>query len=348
MNRRDFLNALAAGTFAGCASTKASKTRATRKTSSRPNIVFLLNDHQLHYRHGWDSGPEIQRPNFRRLASQGADFSRAYTTCPLCAPARRTMLTGLMPHQHGQTTNAFAYPFDRETYLEHLRDSGYRSFYYGKWHAGPGTAHDFGCEGFSYPSYNNPYNKPEYAEYLRRRGLPEPLMIVEQTYNSAGVRPGERYPLDRKACLGAVTGVLETPDDTHEAFFLANLAVEKLQELATHPSDQPFSLRVDFWGPHQPHFPTRRFIEKYDTSQIPKYPSFDSDLSDKPEVYRQEGQRPTTDENGMLIYPNPIPWEVWQKGMGYIYAHCSLVDAAGGLILDALDALGLSDNTIVI
>lgn len=37
--------------------------------SNRPSIVFLLNDHQLYYRHGWDGGPKPMRPHFDRLAA---------------------------------------------------------------------------------------------------------------------------------------------------------------------------------------------------------------------------------------------------------------------------------------
>ena len=142
--------------------------------SNKPNIVFLLNDHQAYYRHGWDRGPRIQRPHFNRLASGGIVFNRAYTACPLCAPSRRTMLTGLLPHNHGEIKNGTDHPFDHETYYDRLAELGYQNYYFGKWHAGPGTAYDHHCDGFSYPSYNNPYTKPEYKEYLRARNLPEP------------------------------------------------------------------------------------------------------------------------------------------------------------------------------
>ena len=88
--------------------------------STRPNIVYILNDHQAWYRHGWDGGPRVQRPQFERLARSGVEFSRAYTACPLCGPARRTMLTGLFPHNHGEVKNDSNHPFDREVYLDLL------------------------------------------------------------------------------------------------------------------------------------------------------------------------------------------------------------------------------------
>jgi arylsulfatase A-like enzyme len=315
----------------------------------RPNIIFLLNDHQAYYRHGWDSGPKIQRPHFERLASQGIVFERAYTACPLCGPARRTMLTGLFPHNHRELKNDSDAPYAHEVYLDVLASAGYRNYYYGKWHAGPGTAHDHRCEGFSYPSYNNPYTKSEYREYLESKSLPEPLNLVERNFTTwiDNIREGELYRQDRGWCNEHASGIMQAPKEAHEAFFLAHLACEKLCALADSRDDRPFSLRVDFWGPHQPYFPTREFADLYDPADISRYGNFDDDLHTKPEVYRTE-RNLGIGENGKLIIPNPLPWSEWQKVLARCYAQITLVDAAGGLILDALDELGLAENTLVI
>ncbi|MGD8240211.1 MAG: sulfatase-like hydrolase/transferase [Armatimonadota bacterium] len=323
--------------------------------SDRPNIAFLLNDHQVYYRHGWDDGPNIQRPHFDRLAAGGVVFDRAYAACPLCGPARRTMLTGLYPHTHGELKNDSNHPFDRETYLDILADGGYRSYYYGKWHAGEGTAYDHGCEGFSYPSYNNPYTKPEYREYLAAGGLPEHEVLIERNFwppvgrdgRPSPMQAGERYKCEGSWCNEHASGLTVTPTETHEAFFLADLACGRLQDLAASASHQPWALRVDFWGPHQPYFPTREFADLYSAEDIPEYPSFRDDLSTKPEIYRSEGNHPIS-EDGKLISPNPLPWPEWQKVLARAYAHVTMVDAAGGMILDALDELGLADNTLVL
>ena len=254
--------------------------------NSRPNIVYILNDHQPFYRHGWDGGPKIQRPHFDRLAQEGISFSRSYTACPLCGPARRTMLTGLFPHNHGEIKNDTNHAFDREVYLDLLSDAGYRNYYYGKWHAGPGTAHNHHCEGFSYPSYNNPYTKPEYLRYLEKRGLPAPEISIERSFWPEVLWNGKDNPMvkdgayhqDSDWCNEHASGLMTTPTDTHEAFFLANTAVEKLHELAASDDDKPFSLRVDFWGPHQPYFPTAEYGDLYRPADIPVYGGFRDDL----------------------------------------------------------------------
>ena len=94
--------------------------------SDKPNILLLLNDHQAYYRHGWDGGPRPQRPSFDRLAAEGVRFSRAYTACPLCMPARRTILTGVFPHKHRLLNNDEPQvPAPYELYFRRLAEQGH-------------------------------------------------------------------------------------------------------------------------------------------------------------------------------------------------------------------------------
>lgn len=315
----------------------------------RPNILILLNDHQPYYRHGWDAGPRVQRPHFDRLAREGAVFERAYCAAPLCAPARRSLLTGVAPHKHGEIKNDVCHPFDRPTFPELLAESGYRTSWIGKWHAGPGTAADIGCRGFSYPSYSNPYTKPEYQAYLRRRELPEPEILIERSFEpeTHGTLEGTLYRQERNWSNEHALGVLQTPVETHEAYFLADLAATELSELAADPEGEPFFLFVSFWGPHAPYFPTQEFLDRYDPSEIAEYGNFRTDLDTKPEVYRREANAPIGVDD-TLVQPNPLPWQEWQQVLAHAYAQTTLVDAAGGLILDTLDELGIADNTLVL
>jgi len=327
--------------------------------SDRPNIVFILNDHEVYYRRGWDSGPKIQRSHFERLASEGVVFNRAYAACPLCGPARRTMLTGLFPHNHGELKNDTMHPFDRETYFDILAEDGYRNYYYGKWHAGPGTAYDHHCEGFSYPGYGNPYTKPEYHEYLKKRGLPPAEHLVERSFIPKVLHTGQPNPIAKLLRAGKLyrcqtvfpwecaSGLTVTPKETHETFFLANLACDKLRELATSKDSHPFSLRVDFWGPHQPYFPSQEFADMYNPEDIPEYGNFGDDLKSKPEIYRFSRMFPLSEEERLII-PSSLPWSEWQKVLARAYANITMLDAAGGMILNTLDELGLANNTLVI
>jgi arylsulfatase A-like enzyme len=325
--------------------------------TQKPNIVFLLNDHQTFYGHGERvGGPKIIKPHFERLAKEGMEFTRAYTCCPLCTPARRSMLTGLFPHTHGELSNKSFNPFSNETYLDKLAEAGYKNYYFGKWHAGPGTAYDHRCEGFSYPGYNNPYTKAEYKKYLKENNLPHFQVRLQRSFNDpktkygkihqSRIQSGELHSLDRATCNEHTVGIMGTPKETHEAFFLGHLACEKIKEIAKSETKEPFHLRVDFWGPHQPYFATQEYLDKYPPENIPELPSFRESLENKPSLYKFERNFPLH-EGGKIIYPNPLPWSEWQKVLAMNYAQQTLIDEAGGLILDALDEFGFRDNTLV-
>ena len=315
----------------------------------KPNIVFIMADHQLFYRHGWDMGPQIIRNNYKKFASEGVEFNRAYSSNPLCGPTRCSILSGQYSHKHGEILNDVNAPKLNRSYLQILKDDGYKNYYFGKWHAGSGTAYDHGCEGYCYPSYGNPYLTKEYEEYKTDRGLSQPKIMIECTMDPwrLDMVPGQIYVQDKELTNEEASGIMLNPKESHEAFFLANLACDKLEDLAKDVSDKPFSLRVDFWGPHDPYFVTQEYADMYDPSEIPEYPTFNSPLADKPSCYKKEHNLGISDENKNLIYPNPIPWETWQLLLARCYAHITMVDDAAGMILDKLRELGLSENTLV-
>jgi arylsulfatase A-like enzyme len=140
---------------------------------------------------------------------------------------------------------------------------------------------------------------------------------------------------------------MTTPKETHEAYFLANLACEQLEKISKSKDNKPFNMSIHFWGPHQPFYATQEFVELYDPQQIPEYPNFRDDLETKPKIYKYEPNYPLN-EKGRLIQPNPLPWKSWQEVLSFKYAQTTLIDHAGGLILDTLEKLELDHNTLVI
>lgn len=324
--------------------------------SKKPNIVFILNDHQAFHGHGTFGGVKPLRPFFENFAKKGIEYTNAYSVTPMCGPARRSLLTGLYPHTHGQVHNENDPPYNHEVYLDLLAENGYNNYYYGKWHAGPGCAYDHQCEGLSETGYGNPYNTKEYLEYIERKNLPKAQHLIERAFvlddferqnYFPKLKVNELYSCEDPWCGEHAIGKTVTPKETHEAFFLADLACSKLEELAQDSTEEPFHLRVDFWGPHQPFFPTQEFIDLYKPEDIQVYPSFDSKLEGKPNTLKMEASRPIGDGSN-IIYPNPIEWSEWQKILTRCYAHVSMVDEAGGLIINKLKELGLDENTIIV
>ncbi len=110
----------------------------------RPNIlVFLTDDHGQWAQHAYGNS-ELVTPNLDRLAARGTRMTQAFTTCPVCSPARASFFTGRMPSQHGihdwlQEKNAVRmHPgLTGQTLIsELLRDAGYHTGLVGKWHCG--------------------------------------------------------------------------------------------------------------------------------------------------------------------------------------------------------------------
>ncbi len=323
----------------------------------RPNIVYILQDHQAFAGHGcYEGGVKPKRPYFSDFARKGVEFSQAHCVTPMCGPARRSMLTGLYPHNHKQIHNENDPPYDDEVILDTIYESGYDSYYFGKWHAGPGDASDHNAKGFSYTSYGNPYLTKEYKAYLKRKGLPQASHHVEYAFMTdsyiaqgdfIGLEAGADYKCESPWCGEHAVGITTTPKETHEAFFLASLACDQLEELAKDRT-RPFMMQVHFWGPHQPFFPTKEFADMYTPEEIGEYPSFRDTLSNQPDVFRMELSHPMSEDGEWIKIPNPLPWKDWQNILARCYAHITMIDAAGGMIIDKIRSLGLDENTLII
>ncbi|QUI22090.1 sulfatase-like hydrolase/transferase [Vallitalea pronyensis] len=322
----------------------------------KPNIVFILNDHQAYYRHGWDGGVKPLTPHFDQLGEEGVAFTNAYCATPLCGPVRRTMLNGLYAHTHKQYFNDSESPYDEESYLRLLKKAGYDNYYFGKWHAGPGTPiTEHQCKGFSCEAYGNPYITDAYKQYLKKLNLPQARHRIDYNFHPEAqseffekLDVGVDYQCEDTWCGEHAVGITVTPKETHEAFFLAHQACETLENIANSKSDEPFHLRVDFWGPHQPFFPTQEYLDRYNPSDIEVYGNHFDDLTDKAEVHQMDVNRVISNKDSKLIVPSPIPWEDWQQILARAYAHQTMIDDAGGMIINKLKELGLDENTIII
>lgn len=322
--------------------------------NKQPNIILIFEDHKAFYGHGQmgeHNAPKIKKPNFDKISNEGIVFTNSYTACPLCGPARRTILTGLYPHNHGEIKNETNEEYAHPLYFNHLTNVGYQNYYFGKWHAGKGTALDFNCKGFSVPGYGNPYITPEYNNYLQENKLDFIQAKVTKNFgdpisNHLGLKEGQLYQFKFPVYSQYISSVMTTPKETHEAFFLVNLACKTLREIANHPNKQPFHMRVDFWGPHEPYVAPQEYIDLYNPEEIPKHPNFIDDLNSKPELYKKQNGD-LLSRNKQLILPNPLPWQEWQEVLATNYAEQTLIDEAAGILLQTLEELGLTENTVV-
>lgn len=145
----------------GCSS---AKEKQEEEKESRPNIVFILADDL-----GWADLPVYgnafnEAPNITKLAEEGMKFTDAYAACPVCSPTRASIMSGQYPARVGITdfipghwrpyekvrvpVNKTQYlPLDIYTVGEVMKDAGYTTAYYGKWHLG-GPEHFPQAQGF--------------------------------------------------------------------------------------------------------------------------------------------------------------------------------------------------------
>ncbi|WP_166415864.1 sulfatase-like hydrolase/transferase [Cochlodiniinecator piscidefendens] len=322
--------------------------------TKQPNIVVIIADHVAFEGHYGQDRFEYRWPNLEKIAGKGCWFDKAYAITPICTPSRASFLTGKRPDKHGLRWNS-EYPIphnrrdfraDERLYCDALNDAGYDNYYYGKWHCGVNkTAQDYGLTGWSLPEYGNLYASTAYKAYLARIGEEQPRCridyhLLRPELNGSEVLMDPDEPWDFMDGAGVLLGSPEV----QEQFFVANMAIDQLNEIARAPREEPFSMVISLWGPHHPYYPSQDYVDQIDHAAIPPYPSFDEDLNDKPWRYRVQRDL-RCQHRAFERWPS---WDIWQKVMGHCYAAGLQTDAAIGRIADCLADTGLDQDTLFI
>lgn len=124
LSRREALGAIAAPLLA--------------KDEARPNFLFILIDDLRYNALGCLGHPFVKTPNIDRIAREGATFTNAFVTTPLCSPSRASFLTGRYVRSHRVLGNGDSAAISHQliTWPRLLHDAGYETGYAGKWHMG--------------------------------------------------------------------------------------------------------------------------------------------------------------------------------------------------------------------
>ena len=105
---------------------------------SRPNVLLISTDHWPAGLLGEAGHPDVLTPTLDELARNGVRFRNAYSECPVCIPARRTLMTGTSPRKHGDRDFGETNPMpDLKTMAQTFRDTGYQAYAVGKLHVYP-------------------------------------------------------------------------------------------------------------------------------------------------------------------------------------------------------------------
>ncbi|MEM7201085.1 MAG: sulfatase-like hydrolase/transferase [Planctomycetota bacterium] len=103
----------------------------------RPNILLLMADDQGFGDVGFRGHPHLKTPTLDQLARTAVRFERFYAAAPLCSPTRGSCLTGRHPYRYGIRGANHGHIKEQEaTLAELLREQGYRTGHFGKWHLG--------------------------------------------------------------------------------------------------------------------------------------------------------------------------------------------------------------------
>jgi len=110
----------------------------------RPDILIIMADQMVPSALPFHGHPVTKAPAMSWLAESGVVFDAAYTTSPLCSPARASFMTGLLPSHTRVYDNAAEFSPAIPTFAHYLRSAGYRTVLSGKMHfCGPDQLHGF-------------------------------------------------------------------------------------------------------------------------------------------------------------------------------------------------------------
>ncbi|HUF74361.1 MAG TPA: sulfatase [Gammaproteobacteria bacterium] len=291
---------------------------------ARHDVLFIAID-DLNDWVGYLGGhPQTKTPNIDRLAARGMAFMNAQSPSALCNPVRTALLTGLRPSTSGVYGNlpdwrgeaTFA---GKPTLPRHFRDNGYATIGAGKiFHA-----HTFNESGFT--GYNDTtawddfYPSPE-------RQLPDEIGPVSRPANRNAIFSG--YDWDAIVAEDSATG------DGQVVGW-----IERQLEAA---ADRPRFTAAGIYRPHLPWWVPEPYFELHPLETIELPPFADDDLDDVPAIGRR----------GTLFSVELHEWTVaagrWNEAVQAYLASVSFADAMVGRLLDALEASGRADRTIIV
>lgn len=315
----------------------------TERNDGPPNILFIAID-DLRPELGCYGADHIQSPNLDRLAGEGFLFNNHYVAVPTCGASRYALITGMLPRSTEHLRNSAIAEFlaekpetERpESFVHHLRRNGYYTVGMGKISHNP----DGFVYGYQEPVSNIREMPHSWNEFLFNAGQ-------WGTGHNAffGYADGtNRNDLDKQVKPYEAADV---PDDGYPDGLTANLALEKLDELAQ--KDQPFFMAVGFFKPHLPFNAPKKYWDLYDPSDIPLSPSPDIPKNVNTASLHGSGefnQYALGEEKAGLEHNMS---DEYSRKLKHAYAACvSYIDAQVGKLLAKLEEEGLDDNTAVI
>ena len=301
--------------------------------ADKPNIILIMTDQQRYDSIAALGFPYASTPNLDALAKNGVTFTDCHITAPSCVPSRASLFTGYYPHTTGVLSNGQAW---QRTWVEQLRDAGYRCVNVGKMHTIPYNSDSGFHERYVVENKDRfmegRWYFDEWDKALAAHGL------VKQQ------REFYRKRDDYRERLGAFDW--ELPEELHSDAFVANMARWWVN---TYPPTEPLFLQVGLPGPHPPYDPPAHYSEAYlkrDDLPLPKPTK--EELESLPTALKEKRVHDVEVDHDSIVWSlDPTP-EQMQRLWSHYLGNVTLIDEKIGELLEALKERGYLDDAIVI
>jgi choline-sulfatase len=288
----------------------------------RPNVLLIISDQHQRDVTGCYGHRVVKTPNIDRLASRGVTFTAAYCQSPLCAPSRASLLTGTHIHTCEAWSGRTEKPIrELPTLSGVLREAGYATGSIGKLHivGEEKRGRDLGFSERALRYYT--YGKQDYVDAV---GADKAARYVP----AGGDDPLRADYMNRN----------NVPVDLDDRDVFDDLVVERSIRFMEDHREEPFFLWAGLEKPHPDWYAPERFHDMYDPGAVPV-----------PETAHRER-------------PAGLPGVSWKKlrenheygdedmrnCIAAYYANVTYMDHNAGRLLEALERLGLAEDTVVI
>ncbi|WP_420392477.1 sulfatase-like hydrolase/transferase [Acuticoccus sp.] len=286
--------------------------------AGRPNVLLICVDQWPGALFGHRGHPVVETPTLDQLARNGVAFPRAYSECPICIPARRTLMTGTSPRTHGDRTFQPGMPMpDLPTIAQSFASAGYRCVAVGKLHAFP-QRDRMGFHEALIAEEGRPQlgAVDDYDLYLSDRGYTGQQFLHGMGNNDYGWR------------------TWHLPEDCHVTNWTT---FAMCREIKRRDPTRPQFWHLSYTQPHPPIVPLAAYLERY-TRRTPP-PALTADWA--------SGELPPALQSVRAYWEALSPERLADVRRAF-YALCTHIDAQLRLVIGTLREEGLLDDTIIL
>nr|WP_299385889.1 sulfatase-like hydrolase/transferase [Allomuricauda sp.] len=254
---KKFLGILVLAVFLGCGpKTEQDKSAADQNPTTPPNIILIMTDDQGWGDTGYNGHPFLKTPNLDDMAANGVVFNRFYAASAVCSPTRGSVMTGRHPLRYGIcTANCGHIKTEEITLAEMVKEKGYTTGHFGKWHLGTLTRDTLdanrGGKPENYAHYAPPSDHGFDTYFVTESKVPTWDPMITPPRSAGGVSPKLTVGEPFQTFYWSGPGMIETENlEGDDSRVIMDRVIPFVEEAAQQ--EQPFLSVVWFHSPHLP------------------------------------------------------------------------------------------------